>query len=76
MLNVFKSAYNRGFDDGQSKGWDEGFEIGSKKALAESKRVFVKLIKEEIMDVSSPMMVNKEFLDGLERAIEIIRKKR
>ena len=54
--------------------WHDGFEIGRKKVVPEIKKVYVKLLTEEIKEVSSPMMVDKEYLDGLERAIDIVRK--
>ena len=76
MRKIFTNRYAQGFDAGRIAGWDEGFEVGRKKALAESKRVFIKLIKEEIHDISNPMLVDKEFLDGLERAMEIIKGKK
>lgn len=76
MIKMFLSAYDRGLRAGINQGWDDGFEVGRKKALAESKRVFIKLLKQEIQDVSNPMLVDKEFLDGLERAIEIIKGKK
>lgn len=54
--------------------WQDGFEIGRKKVVPEVKKVYVKLLTQEIKEVSEPMMVDKEYLDGLERAIEIVRK--
>jgi hypothetical protein len=36
------------------------------------RRLAVEKIRKEIEKVSNPMMVDKEYLDGLERAIEIL----
>lgn len=64
LQRTFKRKYDLGYD--------QGFLDGSKKALHEARKVFVKTIQKEIKDVST--MVDKEYLDGLERAIDIIRK--
>lgn len=53
--------------------WNDGFEVGRKKVVPEIRKVFVKLLTEEINDE-----VNKKqpgsWLKGLDRAIEIVRK--
>jgi hypothetical protein len=72
LQRTFKRKYDLGYADGQLAGYDEGFLLGSKKAIQEARKVFIKTIKKEITEVSS--MVDKEYLDGLERAIDIIRK--
>lgn len=72
LQRTFKRKYDLGYAEGHVAGWNEGFQIGSKKAINEAKKVFVKRIQKEIEEVSS--MVDIEFLDGLNRAIEIIRK--
>lgn len=72
MRDFFKRKYNEGYAKGHLKGWNEGFEIGSKKAINEARKVFIKRIRKEIEDVST--MVDIEFLDGLERAIELIKR--
>jgi flagellar biosynthesis/type III secretory pathway protein FliH len=64
LQRTFKRKYDLGYD--------QGFSDGSKKALHEARRVFVKTIQKEIKDVST--MVDKEYINGLERAIDIIRK--
>ena len=74
LQKTFKRKYDLGYHEGQQFGYDEGFMVGSKKAVAEARKVFVKLIQEEIKSVSEPMIVDKEYLDGLERAIELIKK--
>jgi flagellar biosynthesis/type III secretory pathway protein FliH len=73
LQRTFKRKYDIGYEKGHAKGWNEGFDTGTKKAVAEAKKVFVKRIQKEIADVSS--MVDKEYLDGLERAIDIIKKR-
>ena len=72
LQRTFKRKYDIGYADGHLKGWNEGFEIGTKKAVTEAKKVFSKRIEKEIKEVSS--MVDKQFLDGLERAIDLIKK--
>jgi hypothetical protein len=74
LQRTFKRKYDLGFYEGQKIGYDEGFMSGSKKAVTEARKVFIKSIQEEIKLVSEPMMVDKEYLDGLNRAIELIRK--
>ena len=74
LQKTFKHKYDLGYHDGYKIGYDEGFLTGSKKAVAEARKVFVKLIEQEIKSVSEPMMVDKEYLDGLNRAIDIIKK--
>lgn len=55
------------------KAWHDGFEVGRKKVVPEIKKVYVKLLTEEIND-----QVNKKqpgsWLKGVERALEIVRK--
>jgi flagellar biosynthesis/type III secretory pathway protein FliH len=72
MREFFKNKQKIAFERGYLKGWNEGFDSGSTKTLAEARKVFVKRIQKEIKSVSNPMMVDKEYLDGLERAIELI----
>jgi len=72
LQRTFKRKYDLGYAEGHIVGWNEGFGIGSKKAIHESKKVFIKRIQKEIEDVSST--VDVEFLNGLNRAIELIRK--
>ena len=74
LQKTFKRKYDLGYHDGYKIGYDEGFLTGSKKAVAEARKVFVKLIEQEIKSVSEPMMVDKEYLDGLNRAIDLIKK--
>lgn len=53
--------------------WQSGFETGRKKVVPEIKKVYIRLLTEEINDE-----INKKqpgaWLKGLDRAIEIIRK--
>lgn len=74
LQKTFKRKYDLGYHDGYKIGYDEGFLTGSKKAVTEARKVFVKLIEQEIKSASEPMMVDKEYLDGLNRAIELIKK--
>lgn len=67
LQRTFRRKYDLGFHEGQRVGYDEGFLVGSKKAVAEARKVFVKLIQEEIK-------TKPEQADALNRAIELIRK--
>jgi flagellar biosynthesis/type III secretory pathway protein FliH len=72
LQRTFKRKYDLGFAEGHARGFDEGFLVGSRKAINESKKVFVKRIQKEIEDVSN--LTDIEFLDGLNRAIDLIKK--
>lgn len=72
LQRTFNRKIQQGYDKGHAIGWNEGFETGTKKAIAEAKKVFVKRIQKEIEEVSS--RVDIEFLDGLNRAIDLIKK--
>jgi hypothetical protein len=72
LQRTFKRKYDLGYAEGHKVGWNEGFEVGSKKAINEAKKVFVKRIQKEIEDVSTS--VDIEGLNGLNRAIDLIRK--
>ena len=74
LQRTFKRKYELGYHEGQKVGYDEGFMSGSKKAIVEARKVFIKRIEDEVKSVSNPMMVDKEYLDGLNRAIELIKK--
>lgn len=67
LQRTFKRKYELGFHDGQKIGYDEGFMSGSKKAIVEARKVFIKLIQDEIK-------TNPKQTDGLNRAIELIKK--
>lgn len=67
LQRTFKRKYDIGYAEGQKSGYDEGFMSGSKKAVVEARKVFIKLIQDEIK-------TNPQQVDGLNRAIELIRK--
>jgi hypothetical protein len=48
--------------------WQQGFDTGRKKAVTETRKVFIKLITSEIQEQTSSAT------RGLQRAVEIIRK--
>jgi hypothetical protein len=60
-------------EDIKGSSWNDGFDVARKKAVAESKKVFVKLLTEELNDSLTAKQTGA-YLKGLERAIEIIRK--
>lgn len=51
----------------KSDAWQDGFDTGRKKAVNETRKVFIKLLTTEIMSVTSSSS------KGLQRAIQIIR---
>ena len=67
LQRTFKRKYDIGYVEGQRAGYDEGFMSGSKKAVVEARKVFIKLIQDEIK-------ANPHQADGLNRAIELIKK--
>ena len=72
MRELFKNKQKAALDKAHAEGWNEGFNLGTKKAVSEAKKVFIKRIQKEIEEVSS--MVDVEFLDGLNRAIDLIKR--
>jgi hypothetical protein len=55
------------------QGWHDGFDVGRKKAVHETRKVYVKLLTDEL----NSQLLNKQpgaYLKGIERALEIIRK--
>lgn len=76
MRKIFVNRYEQGFDAGSKKGYDDGFMSGSKKAIAVARKVFIKNIKAEIEAKSqgNGAIRNQDYIRGLERAIEIIKK--
>lgn len=53
--------------------WHDGFELGRKKVVPEIKKVYIKLLTEELNDE----LVKKQpgaYIKGLERAMSIVRK--
>lgn len=71
---IFKRKYDLGYAKGHSDGYDKGFLDGSRKAIIESRKVYIKRIEKEIAEVSS--LTDIEFLDGLNRAIDLIKAKK
>jgi hypothetical protein len=55
--------------------WHDGFEIGRKKVVPEIKKVYIKLLTEEINDEANKKQPGA-WLKGLDRATEIIRRGR
>lgn len=52
----------------------EAYDLGREDGIAEERERILKLIETEIERVSKPMLVDREYLDGLEVAIELIKK--
>jgi flagellar biosynthesis/type III secretory pathway protein FliH len=74
LQRTFKKKYEEGFDEGYSKGYGEGFTTGSKKAVNESRKVFIKRIEKEL--TSLPENGKIEYKRGLEMAIELINRRK
>jgi flagellar biosynthesis/type III secretory pathway protein FliH len=72
LQRTFKRKYTLGYDEGHKIGYDAGFLDGSKKAVHESRKVFIKRIQKELAEVTPT--ANIEFLNGLNKAIDLIRK--
>jgi hypothetical protein len=49
------------------------YDYGVKDGRAELKEEAIKKIEQEIASITKPMMVDKEYLDGLYKAIDIIK---
>ena len=46
---------------------------GRARAVERERERIAKLVQDEIEKVSNPMMVDREYLDGLEAALELIK---
>jgi len=71
LQNTFERKYNLGFYDGQKIGYDEGFMSGSKKAVTEARKVFIKLLQDQSKKIPQD---NIEYHSAINKAIELIRK--
>lgn len=71
LQKTFKRKYDLGYHDGYKIGYDEGFLTGSRKAVAEARKVFVKLIEEQKKSVPQD---NLEYINALNKSIELIKK--
>jgi flagellar biosynthesis/type III secretory pathway protein FliH len=68
LQNTFKRKYDLGYADG----WAEGFTVGSKKALAEQRKVMIAGIQKDID--KNKQHYSPGTLAGLQAAITLIRK--
>jgi hypothetical protein len=71
LQKTFKRKYDLGYHDGYKIGYDEGFLTGSRKAVVEARKVFVKLIEEQKKLVPQD---NAEYINALNKSIELIKK--
>ncbi len=71
LQKTFKRKYDLGYHDGYKIGYDEGFLTGSRKAVIEARKVFVKLIEELKKSVPQD---NVEYINALNKSIELIKK--
>ena len=65
-------TFTRKYDAGYKNGWDEGFAIGTKKALSEQRKVMIATIQKHIDKNQNDLSV----VNGLKLAITIIRRQR
>ena len=72
LQNTFKRKYNKGYEDGHKAGWAEGFSVGSKKALAEQRKVMIAGIQKDIN--KNKQHYSPGVLAGLQASITMIRK--
>jgi len=71
LQRTFRRKYDLGFHEGQRVGYDEGFLIGSKKAVTEARKVFIKLLQDQSKKIPQD---NIEYHRAMNKAIELIRK--
>lgn len=74
LQRTFKRKYNQGYDKGHIDGWNEGFELGRKKALAEQRKVMIASLQKDID--KNKQHYSPGTLAGLQAAITIIRKQK
>lgn len=72
LQRTFKRKYDKGYADGHLKGWNEGFELGRKKALAEQRKVMIAGIQKDIN--KNKQHYSPGVLAGLQASISMIRK--
>jgi hypothetical protein len=50
----------------------EAYDLGREDGIAEERARIIKVLEAEISRVSNPMLVDREYLDGLEVALELV----
>ena len=51
----------------------EAYDYGKQDGAKEERERIIKLLEDEIEKVSNPMLVDREYLDGLEVALELVK---
>ena len=51
----------------------EAYDYGKQDGAKEERERIIKLLEDEIERVSNPMLVDREYLDGLEVALELVK---
>lgn len=74
LQRTFKRKYDLGYEQGHKEGWAEGFKVGTKKALAEQRKVMMATLQKDID--KNKQHYSPGTLAGLQAAISIIRKVR
>jgi len=72
MREFFKNKQKLAYEKGHADGWNDGFATGTKKAVREAQKVFIKRIEKEIKDNQQHFAPG--VLAGLNLAITIIRR--
>jgi flagellar biosynthesis/type III secretory pathway protein FliH len=72
LQRTFKRKYDLGYAEGHKTGYDQGFLDGSKKTLAEARKVFIKRITKELQ--AGEGIASEDTQDSLRLAIAMIRK--
>ena len=67
-FSIFAKKNKARIDAAHSAGWQQGFDVGRKRAVNETRKVFIKLLTKELE------LGILEYEQGISRAIEIIRK--
>lgn len=72
LQRTFRRKYDLGFAEGHSAGYDKGFLDGSRKALTEGRKVFIKRITKEL--IAGEGIASEDTQEALKMAIALIRK--
>jgi flagellar biosynthesis/type III secretory pathway protein FliH len=72
LQRTFRRKYDLGHSVGHAEGYDKGFADGSRKDLAEARKVFIKRITKEM--VAGEGIASEDTQDAYRLAIQLIRK--
>jgi flagellar biosynthesis/type III secretory pathway protein FliH len=72
LQRTFRRKYDLGYSVGHAEGYDKGFLDGSRKALTEARKVFIKRITKEM--IAGEGIASEDTQDALRMAIQLIGK--